>query len=104
MDDPCYSSVYISNLGSIKMNADYHHLFDWGTISVFAVISEKAMCPYYKEDGSYELRNTIRLGLTIDERIADGYYFSRTIALMRHLFAHPELLDLNAATPVDYEF
>ena len=34
-DDPCYSSVYISNLGSIKMNADYHHLFNWGTISFF---------------------------------------------------------------------
>ena len=103
-DDPCYSSVYISNLGSIKLSADYHHLFNWGTISFFAVIGEKKLRPFFKEDGTYELRNTIKLGLTIDERIADGYYFSKTLKLFRHLFAHPELLDLPAATPVDFEF
>lgn len=102
-DDPCYSSVYISNLGSIKMNADYHHLFNWGTISFFVVIGEKKMRPYYKEDGSYELRNSLKLGLTVDERIADGYYFAKTLRLVRKMFAHPELLDLPAATPVDIE-
>ena len=26
-DDPCYSTVYVTNLGSIKMSADYHHVF-----------------------------------------------------------------------------
>ena len=103
-DDPCYSSVYISNLGSIKMNADYHHLFDWGTISFFAVISEKKMRPFFHEDGSYEMRNTLKLGLTIDERIADGYYFARSLRLMRYMFAHPELLDLPASAPVDVEY
>lgn len=102
-DDPCYSSAYITNLGSIKMNADYHHLFDWGTISFFVVISEKKLRPFFHEDGSYDLRNTIKLGLTVDERIADGYYFAKTLRLVRHLFAHPELLDLPVATPVDYE-
>ena len=102
-DDPCYSSVYVTNLGSIKMNADYHHLFDWGTISFFVVISEKKLRPFFHEDGTYDLRNTLKLGLTIDERIADGYYFAKTLRLVRHLFAHPELLDLPAATPVDFE-
>ncbi len=99
-DDPCYSSVYITNLGSIRMNADYHHLFDWGTISFFVVISEKKLRPFWHEDGSYDLRNTIKLGLTVDERIADGYYFARTLDLMRYMFAHPETLDLPAATPI----
>ena len=103
-DDPCYSSVFISNLGSIRMNADYHHLFDWGTTSFFAVIGQRKLRPFYKEDGSFEMRNTIKLGLTVDERIADGYYFSKTLALMRHLFAHPELLDEPAATPVEFTF
>lgn len=102
-DDPCYSSCFVSNLGSIKLHADYHHLFDWGTISFFMVISEKKLRPYWKEDGTYELRNTIKLGLTIDERIADGYYFAQTIKVLRKLFAHPELLDLPAATPVELD-
>lgn len=102
-DDPCYSSCYISNLGSIKMNADYHHLFDRGTISFFVVIGEKKNRPFWKEDGTYELRNTIKLGLTVDERIADGYYFAKTLRLVRHIFAHPELLDLPAAEPIEIE-
>ena len=102
-DDPCYSSAYITNLGSIKLNADYHHLFNWGTISFFIVISEKKLRPYWHEDGTYDLRNTIKLGLTVDERIADGYYFAKTLRLVRQLFAHPELLDLPAATPVEFE-
>lgn len=102
-DDPCYSSVYISNLGSIKMNADYHHLFNFGTISFFIVIGQKKMRPFYKEDGTYEMRNTIKLGLTVDERIADGYYFAKTLRLLRKMFEHPELLDLPADTPIDID-
>ena len=102
-DDPCYSSIFVTNLGSIKMNADYHHLFDWGTNSFFAVISEKKIRPFFKEDGSYDMRNTIKLGLTIDERIADGYYFAKTVRLVRHMFAHPELLDAPAAEPIEFE-
>ena len=102
-DDPCYPSVYISNLGSIKMNADYHHLFNWGTISFFVVIGEKKFRPFFKEDGSYEMRNTIKVGLTVDERIADGYYFAKTLRLVRKIFQHPELLDLPASTPIDID-
>ena len=103
IDDPCYSSVYLTNLGSIKMNADYHHLFNWGTISFFITIGEKKMRPFFQEDGTYELRNTIKLGLTVDERIADGYYFAKTLRLVRKIFEHPELLDLPAAEPIDFE-
>ena len=102
-DDPCYSSCYISNLGSIKMNADYHHLFERGTISFFVVIGQKKNRPFWKEDGTFELRNTIKLGMTVDERIADGYYFAKTLRLVRHIFAHPELLDLPAAEPIEIE-
>lgn len=102
-DDPAYSSIYISNLGSIKMNADYHHLFQWGTMSFFVVIGEKKMRPFFKEDGSYELRNTIKVGITIDERIADGYYFAKTLRLVRYLCQHPELLELDAVAPIDFE-
>lgn len=99
-DDPCYSSAFITNLGSIKLRADYHHLFKWGTTSVYVVISEKELRPFWHEDGTYDLRDTIKLGFTVDERIADGYYFAKTLRLMRHIFSHPELLDLDAATPV----
>ena len=103
VEDPCYASVFVSNLGSIKMHADYHHLFDWGNNSFFVVINEKARTPFFREDGSFELRDTIRLGMTIDERIADGTYFAKSVRLMHHLFANPELLDEPASTPIEFE-
>ena len=70
--DPYFASVFLSNLGSIKMNAGYHHLANRGTNSVFVVIGEKKNTPIFKEDGSFEMREMLPLGLTIDERIADG--------------------------------
>ena len=101
-DDPRYCSIYISNLGSIKMNADYHHLFEKGTMSFFCIINEKKMRPFFQPDGTYEMRDTIKLGLTIDERIADGYYFAGSVRLLRKLLANPELLELPIDTPVEY--
>ena len=73
--DPYHSSVFLSNLGSIKMNANYHHLANWGTNSFFVVIGEKHKYPVYDENGNAELHECVDLGLTIDERIADGVYF-----------------------------
>lgn len=102
-DDPCYCSVYITNLGSIKMNADYHHLFEWGNNSFFVVIGEKKKRPIFNEDGSYEMHDTIKLSFTIDERIADGYYYAKSIRLLKHLLQHPELLDEDIKKPVDFE-
>ena len=101
--DPSYSSAYLTNLGSIKMNADYHHLFDWGTVSLFVTIGEAKKIPFFNEDGTFQMKNTIKLGLTIDERIADGYYFAKTMRLLRKIFQNPELLDLPASTPIEID-
>ena len=99
--DPYYSTVLLSNLGSIKLKSGYHHLANWGTNSVFVVVGEKKMTPFYSEDGSFELRETVDLGLTVDERIADGYYFSKTVRLLKTLLEHPELLEQPFDTKVE---
>ncbi|NLN23979.1 MAG: 2-oxo acid dehydrogenase subunit E2 [Clostridiales bacterium] len=100
--DPYYTSVFISNLGSIKMRANYHHLTNWGTNSVFVVVGEKKPTPFFSEDGTVTMKNALELGITIDERIADGYYFANSLRLVRRLLAEPELLDLPIMSPVEY--
>lgn len=92
-DDPYYSSVFLSNLGSIKMRANYHHLTNWGTNSVFVIVGEKKLTPYHDEKGNVEMRDALELGLTLDERIADGYYYSKSVRLLKALLADPSLLD-----------
>lgn len=100
--DPFYSSVVLANLGSIGLHAGYHHLTNWGTCSVFCVIGEIKKRPFYDENGNVEMRESIDLGLTIDERLADGYYYSRTVKLLRTLLENPELLELPLSQKVDY--
>ena len=102
-DDPNYASVFLSNLGSIRLRSGYHHLTNWGTCSFFCVIGEKKWTPLYDQNGLVAMRETVDLGFTVDERIADGYYYSKSIRLFKHLLAHPELLELPFEQEVDYD-
>ena len=100
--DPYYSSVIISNLGSIKLKSGYHHLTNWGTCSLFCIIGEKKLSPFFDKDGNVEMRETLDLGITIDERLADGYYYSKTIKLLKYLLENPELLERPVNEEVEY--
>lgn len=96
------NSVVFSNLGSIQMKAGYHHLENWGTTSLFVTIGEKKLRPFFNEDGTSQMLDSLDLGISIDERIADGYYYSKTLRLLRALFTNPELLDAPFSQEVEY--
>ena len=100
--DPYYASCVLTNLGSIGLHSGYHHLTNWGTNSVFCAIGEIKKRPFWEEDGTFEMRPSVDLGLTIDERIADGYYYSKTVKLLKKLLEDPELLERPLSEPVDY--
>lgn len=101
--DPYYNSVVISNLGSIKLKCGYHHLTNWGTCSMFCIIGEKKKTAFFDENGTMTMRETLDLGLTIDERLADGYYYSKSVRLLKYLLEHPEELEKPIKEEVDYE-
>ncbi len=100
--DPNHASIFLSNLGSIGLEGGYHHLVNWGTNSCFIVLGKKYMKMEYKKDGSSDLHEVIPMGITLDERIADGYYYSGTVALVKTLLENPDLLDQPANIPVEY--
>ncbi len=100
--DPYHASILLSNLGSIGLEGGYHHLANWGTNSCFVVVGKKYMKKSVDKQGIEDIYEVIPLGITLDERIADGYYYSGTVALVKELLAHPELLEMPANTPVEY--
>ncbi len=100
--DPYYTSFYITNLGSIQLHAGYHHLTNWGTCSVFVVMGERKKRPFYDDEGHVTMKDSLDIGLTIDERIADGYYYAKTVRLLKHLLENPELLELPLKEEVEY--
>ena len=100
--DPNYSSIFLTNLGSIGLGSGYHHLNNWGTNSFFAVIGKRHLAPAWQEDGTEEVRPVITLGLTLDERIGDGFYYAGTVRLLRAILEHPEILEQPFDIPVEY--
>ena len=100
--DPYYSSGILSNLGSIKLRSGYHHLTNWGTTSLFVVVGEMKKRPFYDDEGNAEFRNSVDLGLTIDERLADGYYYSKSVRMLKYILEHPECLEKPFNEPVEY--
>ena len=102
-DSNC-ASVLMSNLGSIRCPSVYHHLNNYGTTSVLVTIGTIHKAPVFREDGSTQLRDFVDIGATLDERIADGFYFARSLKLVQHICEHPELLDRPLEVSSDYEF
>jgi len=89
--DPNYSTVLFSNLGSIKCHSVYHHLSNFGTNSIVFTIG--TMRDEVKViDGKQQNRKIVDFGITIDERIGDGFYFAKSMKLMQYFFDNPELL------------
>lgn len=103
-NDANYASVFITNLGSIKLKCGYHHLSTWGTTSLFVVIGEKKWSPLYDEHGLVKMYESLDIGLTVDERIADGYYYSKSVRLLKYLLEHPEELEKPLSAEVNFEY
>lgn len=82
---PLFSSIYISNLGSIGHNALHHHLYEWGTTSMFLTIGKITK----RNDKSF-----LNVVFSIDERIADGIYLVKALRYFSKLLKHPEKLEL----------
>lgn len=102
--DSNYSSVLLSNLGSIQGPAVYHHLNNYGTNSIMITVGTLHKEEMVMPDGTKQIRDVLDFGATIDERIGDGFYFVRSLRLVKHIFAHPELLDRPLGEPSGFEY
>lgn len=102
--DTNYSTVLVSNLGSIKCPAVYHHLNNYGTNSIMVTLGTLHKEEMLMPDGTRQVRDVVDIGATLDERIADGFYFARSLKLIKYVFEHPELLDRPLSEPSGFEY
>ena len=86
------SRTDFANLGSIGLPGGFHHLTNWGTTSIFIVIGKMDRMPFFEND-EVVFKDGVDINITMDERIADGYYFSKSMKMMQYFIAHPDLLD-----------
>ncbi len=95
---PFHSSLFVTNVGSIGINSIYHHLYEFGTTSIFLAIGKKETLRELKSDGTVDSKTVINTRFVLDERICDGYYFATAIKLFKYYMKNPQLLLM----PPDY--
>ena len=91
--DPYQSSVVLANLGSLGMDIGYHHLLNWGTTSLFIIVGSKKNRNHLNKDGTVTTKRELDLAFTVDERISDGFYYARSMRLIKTLIENPELME-----------
>lgn len=98
--DGMHTSIYIANLGSIGFDdAPFHHLFEWGTGSVFLTFGRLHKERVFSKDGTERIRLVINAAVSIDERISEGIFFANAIRLFKKYVEKPWLLDEKPELP-----
>jgi hypothetical protein len=87
--DPMYSSLFLANLGSVGVSDAWHHLFEYGTCSIFGAISAVRHHAVADRNGVTAVE-AIDVRWTFDERIDDAYSAAKALAIAQHIVEAPE--------------
>ena len=90
---PFHGSVIITSMGSLGINAIYHHLYNFGNLPVYLSYGKMYTKTVLDEEGKPERRHYVTFRAVVDERICDGYYYASGFKIMKRYLLHPELLD-----------
>jgi DNA-binding HxlR family transcriptional regulator len=91
---PFHVSAFVTDLGSLGIRPIYHHLYEFGTTSVFLAFGHKERRLALGEDGRLVARRVVGLKVVNDERICDGHYYASAFKHFLGLFRHPERLEV----------
>ena len=89
---PFHTSVFLTNVGSLGIDSIYHHIYNFGTTSMFFSMGKKKKSYIYEDDEIKE-EKCITLAFVGDERICDGYYYASSFKLLSKYLKKPELLE-----------
>ena len=89
---PFHTSAFVTNVGSLGIDSIYHHIYNFGTTSLFFAIGKKKK-GFVLEDDEIVKERCINLAFVGDERICDGYYFAHSFKMLTRFLRHPELLE-----------
>ena len=89
---PFHSSVFVTDLGSLGIKPVYHHLYNFGTNSVFISFGTRIKEQQLNGDQSVDNKKALNLKIVADERIVDGFYFSQAIKMATKIMQNPAVL------------
>jgi hypothetical protein len=87
--DPMFSSLFLANLGSVGVSDAFHHLYEYGNVSIFGTVSAVRRAVFAERDGPV-VDEALSVRWTFDERIDDAFSAARSLALVQHALEDPE--------------
>ena len=90
---PFHTSLFITHMGSIGMPAVNHHIYNFGTTSLFLSLGSVERQTVIGSDGKAVRKRYLPIGITADERICAGAMYARMVNRMMHYLNNPELLE-----------
>ena len=90
---PFHTSLFVTNMASIGMPAVHHHIYNFGTTSLFFSIGSVERSIAIGADGKAIRKRLLPIGVVADERICAGAMFARMVARMKEYLSNPELLE-----------
>lgn len=97
---PFHTSAFLTNVGSLGIDAIYHHLYNFGTTGVFIAMGKKKKSYIYEDDDIVQ-EKSISLAWVADERICDGFYYANSLKSFYRYLRKPELLEENIVPKED---
>ncbi|HVP67740.1 MAG TPA: 2-oxo acid dehydrogenase subunit E2 [Anaeromyxobacteraceae bacterium] len=88
-DDPFFSSLFLANLGSVGLSDTFHHLYEYGTVSIFGVMGTVRPALEAGPSGA-ERREILQVRFTLDERVNDGFYAARSLRIAQDVLEDPD--------------
>ena len=89
---PFHTSVFVTDMGSTGLGSVFHHVYNFGTCSVFCCLGKKGRKLKVNDEGKVVHARTLNLRFVVDERICDGYYYAMTIRDLLKLLKKPDAL------------
>ena len=90
---PFHTSLFVTNLASIRTDTVNHHLYEFGTTGVFISMGKPIKKTYLDDEGNPYEKKIMELGIMTDERIANGHYLGRCFRELDKYLKNPEILE-----------
>ena len=90
---PFYSGMYITNNGSIGLHHPFHHIYNFGDVSLFIGMGSILKEATVDSEGKARMKRWLPLGMTADERMCSGAHYAAFFASMVKYMDNPALLE-----------
>jgi 2-oxoacid dehydrogenases acyltransferase (catalytic domain) len=99
--DPLFTTLFLTNDGSVGVGNAHHHLYEYGTCSAFAVVGNVKKTVVVDRAGNANVREVLEVYWSFDERVNDGLYCANSLMVAQRLMEDPKRYNCCSDAPAE---